>query len=108
MTGIDAKRVFIALARKWHFSSVRRCNNPGQGYILKFLNSSGYSVNSLGKENDQHLWLDLCTFESAKWAKMLQSLEGKTIGCGSERIKVNSIEQLIVDLEIGGWLKNLS
>lgn len=108
MNGIDAKRVFLALAKKWHFSSVRRCNESKEYYKLKFVNSSGRSVNCLGEQRDnKYHWLNTCLFTSTNWFKMLQSLEGKTIGCGSERVKVISIEQLIIDLEIGGWLKNI-
>ena len=107
MDGLTAKRVFIALAKRLSCSSVRRCNY-GRYYKLKLLSPSGNACAVLGVQTNEKLSLtQVLLFKSAKWAKMLQELEGKTITTGSERIKVNSIEQLIVDLELQGFLKNI-
>ena len=104
MDGLTAKRVFIALAQRLSCSFVRRCNY-GHHYKLKLLSPSGNACATLGVQTDDKApWAQILLFKSSKWAKMLQELEGKTIAAGSERIKVNSIEELIVDLELQGFL----
>lgn len=107
MDGLTAKRVFIALAKRLSCSSVQRCNY-GQYYKLKLLSPSGNARAVIGVQTDEKLCLTkVLLFKSAQWAKMLQELENKTIAVGNERIKINSIEQLIVDLELQGFLKKM-
>ena len=107
MDGLTAKRVFIALAKRLSYSSVRRykCDHY---YKLELLSPSRNASTVLGIQTDKTFpWSQALLFRSAKWAEMLQELEGKTITAKSERIKVNSIEQLIVDLELQGFLKKI-
>ena len=107
MDGLTAKRVFIALAKRLSYSSVRRCNY-GQYYELKLLSPSGNAGAVIGIQTDEKPYLTkVLLFKSAKWVKMLQELENKTIAVGNERIRINSIEQLIVDLELQGFLKKM-
>lgn len=107
MDGLTAKRVFIALAKRLSYSSVRRCNY-GQYYKLKLLSPSGNACAVIGVQIDEKPYLTkVLLFKSSKWAKILQELEGKTITAGNERIRINSIEQLIVDLELQGFLKKM-
>ena len=107
MDGLTAKRVFIALAKRLSYSSVRRCNYDHY-YKLELLSPSGNASTILGVQTDKtFLRSQALLFKSAKWAEMLQELEGKTITAKSERIKVNSIEQLMVDLELQGFLKKM-
>ena len=105
MDGLTAKRVFIALAKRLSYSSIRRykCDHY---YTLELF--SPFRSIILGVQTDKTFpWSQALLFKSAKWAEMLQELEGKTITSTSERIKVNSIEQLIVDLELQGFLKKI-
>ena len=114
MDGLAAKRVFIALAKRLSYSSVRRCNCDHY-YKLELLSPSGNASTILGVQTDETFlqshktfpWAQELLFKSRKWAEMLQELEGKIIIAKSERIKVNSIEQLIVDLELQGFLKKV-
>ena len=107
MDGLTAKRVFIALAKRLSYSSVRR-RKCDCYYKLELLSPSGNASTILGVQIDKTFpWSQALLFKSAKWAEMLQELEGKTITAKSERIKVNSIEQLIVDLELQGFLKKM-
>lgn len=107
MDGLTAKRVFIALAKRLSYSSVRR-RKCDCYYKLELLSPSGNASTILGVQIDKTFpWSQALLFKSAKWAEMLQELEGKTITAKSERIKVNSIEQLMVDLELQGFLKKM-
>ena len=107
MDGLTAKRVFIALAKRLSCSSVLRCN-CGKYYKLNLLSPFGNACTALGVQTDETFpWSQVLLFKSSKYAKMLQELEGKTITAKSERIKVNSIEQLMVDLELQGFLKKM-
>lgn len=115
MDGLTAKRVFIALAKKFSCSSILRhkvgsyCKHKvSSHYILRLLSPSGNVHATIGVQiDDKFLWVKPMLFTSAKWAKMLQELEGKTIAICNERIKVNSVEQLIIDLELEGFLKTI-
>ena len=107
MDGLTAKRVFIALAKRLSYSSVRRWKYDHY-YKLKLLSPFGNASTILGVQIDKTFpGSQTLLFKSATWAKMLQELEGKTITAKSERIKVNSIEQLMVDLELQGFLKKM-
>ena len=107
MDNLTAKRVFTALAKSLSCSSVQRCKN-GPYYKLRLLSPSGNVCAVLGVQTDAGWWwAEVLFFKSSKWAEMLKELEGKTIAVGSERIKINSIEELIVDLELQGFLKKI-
>lgn len=107
MDSLTAKRVFKALAKKLSYSSVRRCNY-GHCFKLKLLSPSGNARAILRVQTDETLvWTQELLFKSATWVKMLQELEGKTIVAGCEKIKINSIEQLMIDLELQGFLKRM-
>lgn len=107
MDSLAAKRVFIALAKRLSYSSVRRCNYDHY-YKVELLSPSGNTSTILGVQTDKTFpWSQALLFKSRKWAEMLQELEGKTITAKSERIKINSIEQLIIDLELQGFLKKV-
>ena len=103
MDSLTAKRVFIALAKRLSYSSVRRykCDHY---YALELLSPSGNVRTVFEVQTDETFqWSQILLFKSRKWAEMLQELEGKTITAKGERIKVNNIEQLIVDLELQGY-----
>ena len=103
MDGLTAKRVFIALAKRLSYSSVRR-RKCDCYYKLELLSPSGNACTVLEVQTDETFqWSQTLLFKSRKWAEMLQELEGKTITAKGERIKVNNIEQLIVDLELQGY-----
>ena len=109
MDSLAAKRVFIALAKRLSCSSVQQCKY-GHYYKLKLLSPSGNACAVLGVQTDKDKkfsWAQVLYFKSANWAKMLQELEGKTIAAGSERIEVNCIEQLMIDLTLQGFLKKM-
>lgn len=103
MDGLTAKRVFIALAKRLSYSSVRR-RRCDRYYKLELLSPSGNARTVLEVQTHETFqWSQALLFKSRKWAEMLKELEGKTITAKGERIKVNSIEQLIVDLELQGY-----
>ena len=107
MDSLTAKRVFIALAKKLSYSSVQRCNHD-HCYKLKLFPPSGNAYAVLKVQIDERLlWTQELLFKSANWAKMLQELEGKIIVARLEKIKINSIEQLMIDLELQGFLKRI-
>lgn len=103
MDGLFAKRVLIALARKQSFASVRRANYRHQ-YQLKFVRTNKRSK-PLYFMTDEQSPLNVFTFTSTKWENILKALEGKTILYGKEWKKISSIEEIIVDLELQGYLK---
>jgi hypothetical protein len=111
MNSLSAKRVFIALAKKYNFGSVQRCctryANCQTDYHIVFISKSGHSCISLGYANDNNVWSSVKHFKSHTWAGMLHELEGLTVTIGSERLKVNSIEELMINLELEGYLKNV-
>ena len=106
MDGLTAKRVLIALAKKFSCESVRRCND-GRMYKLVLVNSSGHSACTLCFVEDGWPYGVKLQFNSTKWENILKSLEGKTLAAGSERLKVVSIEQLMIELELQGYLKGI-
>ena len=110
MDNLTAKRVLVALARKFSFSFikryVKRYPSSDRLYCLKFLTKQG-SDTLLGFESKPGEWAYAAHFASPKWIDILHSLEGKTLAIGSERLKVNSIEQFVIDLELEGFLKTI-
>ena len=102
MDGLLAKRTLIALAKKLGFDTVKRTNHPG-GYALKLVDSKGRRL-PLAIMDEFNYCSCKFIFKSAKWENILRDLEGKTIPKGNMRIVVNSVEQLIIDLELEGFL----
>ena len=98
MNSLIAKQVFTALAKSLFYSSVQRCD-LGSHCMLLFISSSGIAACTFKGT--------ILRFNSSKWADMLKELEGKTIAIGTKRIKVDSIEQLMIDLELQGFLKKM-
>ena len=109
MNSLSAKRVFIALAKKYNFGNVHRywtrCANCQTDYHIAFISKSGLSHILLCYVIDNNVWSNVKCFKSHTWADMLRELEGLTIAIGSERLKVNSIEELMINLELEGYLK---
>jgi len=108
MDGLFAKRVLIGLARILSFDSIRRCNCGKQRYCLKLVNQHGHSSIPLyviypGEKYSSRIFV--C--KSAKWACILAELEGKSLGIRYNNGNPISIEQLIIDLELEGFLKNI-
>ena len=140
MDGLLAKRVLIALAKKFSYESVRRVNciaidnSTGvpkkiQGYTLHFTRH-GHSYAQLvvypledNVELPFGVNLEALIAKSAKWEKLLEGLAGHRVTTRSTvnkhmfsnrcrqtkpiSIRVASIEQLVIDLELKGFLKNI-
>ena len=114
MDGLSAKRVLVALARKFGYTTVRRANKHDL-YVLKFVDkkkSIGTSAHLIAKplDNTASDWYVL-TFNSAKWNNILNSLVGNDIAANgslsSSKLPVHTIEQLVIDLELDGFLNKL-
>ena len=115
MDGLTAKRILIALANMLGFDSVRRANLVNI-FTLKLVKANHMSrrimIKPIGSHRDD--WLVL-TSNSSKWTKMLNRLIGKEVSferqCISDPkrtyVNVYSIEQLIIDLELDGYLKTM-
>lgn len=106
MDNLTAKRVLVALARKFSFSFIKRYQSSNGLHCLEFWTKQG-SNTLLGFESKPSEWACAAYFASPKWIDILHSLEGKTLAIGSERLKVNSIEQFVIDLELEGFLKTI-
>lgn len=103
MDGLLAKRTLIALARKLGFDTVKRTNYPDGGYTLNLV-KGGRCLFPLAIMDEYDNYSCMFIFKSTKWENILKDLEGKTIPKGNMRIVVNSVEQLIIDLELEGFL----
>lgn len=94
------------------FDSVRRVNAPRgiciNGYALRLIGkTSAYlGTRPIGATNTLYTY---GISNSSKWSKMLEALVGKELRCGylHKPIVVHSVEQLAIDLELEGWLKNI-
>ena len=111
MNGTTAKRILIALARKMSFDSIKRVNAPHgrNGYMLELVGKTSVhlAARPIGA-TDAYYSYDIST--SSKWNKILEALAGKEIiayGYYHKPIVVHSVEQLAIDLELEGWLKNI-
>lgn len=106
MDGLFAKRILIALAKKMGYVSVRRVNT-NRKYTLKLVAPSGMSIHfcihPIGKCEPS----DRYTFTSSKWVNILNGLVGYAtlwMDDNNNHIEITSIEKLIIDLEMEGWL----
>ena len=111
MDSIAAKRILIALSRKLGYENVRRCNcNRGFTLTLTKKNAKNHIVvRPIGTDYMQDTSY-FCT--SSKWTNILNALIGKEIRTlsysnTSPNIVVHSPEQLAIDLELQGFLKNM-
>lgn len=138
MDGLLAKRVLIALAKKFSYESVRRANCSAidnstsvpkkiQGYQLH-LTRNGHSYAQLvvypledNVERPVGVNLEALVAKSAKWESLLEGLAGNIVSARlimnkhvfrnrhkqkHINIRVASIEQLMIELELEGYLKN--
>lgn len=117
MDGLLAKRILIALAKKLSFDSVRRVNASGS-YTLKLVRKNGRSrhliVQSINDSGNFNIQLHRC--HSSKWNSLLKSLVGKMVwperigfveNCKQPtKVQIINVEQLAIDLELEGYLKN--
>ena len=102
MDGLFAKRVLIALAKKLSFDSICRSNYTS-GYCLKLISKGGRRVPMFIKyPNETHMRVFTC--KSSKWVNVLKELEGKSLGYSYNNGMPIVIEQLIIDLELEGFL----
>ena len=102
MDGLFAKRVLIALAKKLSFDSICRCNHVC-GYCLKFISKHGRRSPMYIKYPNE-TFMRVFTFKSSKWMNILKELEGKSLGNLYNNGMPIVIEQLIIDLELEGFL----
>lgn len=106
MDGNFAKQILIGLAKKLGFADVRRANY-NRKFQLKLVCENGSAPLICVKEGVGYTRM---LFSSGKWEKMLNELKGHYIfnpknGFANHTIvKIDSIEQLIIDLEIDGCL----
>lgn len=109
MSGIFAKRVLTALARKLSYANVRRENYHGK-YQLKLVGKNGKSAPLMLRVSKGNDWyIDMFLFTSTKWTSILNALVGKTIvydkGADIEWKTITSVEELVIDLELKGFLR---
>lgn len=102
MDGLFAKRVLIALAKMLSFDSICRSNYTG-GYCLKLIPKHGRRLPMLIKYPNE-TFMRVFTFKSSKWVNILKDLEGKSLGNLYNNGMPIVIEQLIIDLELEGFL----
>lgn len=119
LTGSLAKDIIFALAKKAGFDAVRRCNY-GHGFKIVLVNSRTKAkvpllVEHMSTGGNGPVVSYFTTFQSwsGKWAKIVESLVGRTIALsqhplstvGVEKIHVNCIEELMMTLELEGFLQ---
>lgn len=119
LTGSLAKDIIFALAKKAGFDTVRRCNY-GHFFKIVFADSKTKAkvpllVEHVATSGNGPVVSYFSIFQSwsGKWAKIVESLVGRKIALsqypmstvGVEKIHVNSIEELIMTLELEGFLQ---
>lgn len=109
MDGLTAKRILTALARKLGCANVStmKCRN-GQYWLLMIRNHNG--KNRILYVKDGHgQSMHAVISKSRAWASFLPQLEGCVVQrvLNDKDIPVKSIEQLVIDLELEGFLKNI-
>lgn len=119
LTGSLAKDIIFALAKKAGFDAVRRCN-CGHGFKIVLVDSRTKAKvpllveMSTGSTSNGPVISYFSIFQSlsGKWAKIVESLVGRTIALtrhslstiDAEKIHVNCVEELIMILELEGFL----
>ncbi len=119
LTGSLAKDIVFALAKKAGFDNVRRCN-CGHCFKLVLVDSRTKAKAPLlvehvstGGNGPVVSYFSIFQSWSGKWAKIVESLVGKTIALSQhplstvnvEKIHINCIEELIMTLELEGFLQ---
>lgn len=110
MESEEAKRVLDALARKFGGAFMARSNNSRM-YALKVAYGHErhvhkprtllYTYSGKGVAKG----FDCVLSRSSKWSMLAETLVGRVIKFpDGTSLVVKSLEQLAVDLEIGGWL----
>lgn len=114
MDGITAKRILIALVKKLGYSTVRRANYDHQYALIAIKN--GFSRKVLVKPIDETSFckFNYFTCKSSRWEQLLNALVGCEVRLSVGRdciaqplVAVYSVEQLAIDLELEGHLKNV-
>lgn len=107
MDGLTAKRILTALARKLGYANVStmKCRN-GQYWLLMIHNRDGKNRILYVKDSRS---VHAVISKSRAWNSFLPQLEGCVVQrvLNDKDIPVKSIEQLVIDLELEGFLKNL-
>lgn len=119
LTGSLAKDIVFALAKKAGFDTVRRCNY-GHSFKLVFVDNKTKAKVPLlvehmpiGGNGPVVSYFSIFLSQTGKWKKIVESLVGRTIALsqhplstvGVEKIHVNCIEELIMTLELEGFLQ---
>lgn len=119
LTGSLAKDIVFALAKKAGFDNVRRCNY-GPCFKIMLIDSKTKAKvpllvehMSTGGNGPVISYFSIFRSWSGKWAKIVESLVGRTIALSQyplstvsvEKIHVNCIEELIMTLELEGFLQ---
>ena len=107
MDGLTAKRILTALARKLGYANVStmKCCD-GQYWRLMVRSHSGCNRILYVKDSQS---MHAVISKSRAWASFLPQLEGCVVQrvLNDKDIPVKSIEQLVIDLELEGFLKNI-
>ena len=107
MAGLTAKRILTALARKLGCVnvSVMKCGN-NQYWQLMVRHCNGVKGILCVKDGRS---IHTVISKSRAWASFLPQLEGFVVQrvLNDKDIPVKSIEQLVIDLELEGFLKNI-
>lgn len=119
MTSLFAKRVLIALARKLSFDSICFYQLSQQArnlYFLKMTHRKNLSYSILRVKDESTDRLHPLELANKNWVQALKSLEGKCLVYSKqfgrfpttyETIDISSIEALIIDLELNGYLNKI-
>lgn len=115
MQSEEAKLVLDALARKLGGAFMARSNNSRM-YALKIAFKPKQRPKSpfgpvrrprelLYTYSDKGKMFGCVLCKSSKWSRLAETLVGRTVKFkDNTELTINSLEQLAVDLEVGGWL----
>lgn len=107
MDGLIAKRILTALARKLGYSNVVIAKfGNSQYWQLVIRRYGGYNRILYVKDGQS---MHAVISKSRAWNSFLPQLEGCVVQrvLNDKDIPVKSIEQLVIDLELEGFLKNI-
>lgn len=114
MDGITAKRILIALVKKLGYSTVRRANYDHQYTLIAIKNGLSRKILVRPISETSFFPFRYLTCKSSKWEQLLNTLVGCEVRLSVGKdfivqppIAVYSIEQLAIDLELEGHLKNV-
>ena len=108
LRGIDAKRVIVALANMMGFASVKRLKlDDNYCLVLWKHNGTGthwYLMEVLHPASIYQTKRVIC--KNNDWLSLLNNLENKLIyNYGRDNIQITCLEELIIKLQLDGWLK---